>query len=318
MIYTVTCNPALDYIIKLPFFQGEALHRANAEQILEGGKGINVAIVLQHLGLDAVALGFVAGFTGQEIERRLRARGCPCDFVTLSEGFSRINVKMQVPGWQDTELNGQGPQVSDQEWEQLLAKLRLLQAGDTLVLSGNCPCSLPADAYQQMLVQAHRQGVCCVVDTSGRSLLDVLPYKPYLIKPNRQELEELYSGKESKKEDLIAYAQRLQEKGARNILLSLGKDGALFFSETGEIWEQKAPEGTVVQPSGAGDSMVAGFLAGLQRYGTVQDALRLAVAAGSASAFSAFLAERQETEDLLLRLEDAILLPTSRKGGTIE
>ncbi len=269
---------------------------------MEGGKGINVSIVLHNLGVDNIAWGFLAGFTGQQIECKLKERGCRTDFIFLSKGLSRINLKLQINGQEDTEINGGGPEISSQDLGTLLQKLESLRPGDILVLAGSLPSSLPKDTYDNILARTQNKSIVTIVDAAQDVLRGALAYHPFLIKPNKRELEELFGTAISGRRQIVSCARQLQVWGARNILVSLGREGALFFSEQGDIWDQKAPEGSVVQPSGAGDSMVAGFLAGLLRNGCTRDTLRLSVAAGSASAFSTQLATKEETERLYQKM----------------
>ena len=297
MIYTVTFNPSLDYIIRLDKFTAGAINRTRYEQILGGGKGINVSIVLKNLGHDSVALGFTAGFTGEEIKRQLAEFGVKNDFVQLKEGNSRINVKVKAD--EETEINGQGPVITEEAQAQLFAQLDKLEENDTLVLAGSIPNTLPDDIYQRIMDRLAGRGIRIVVDATKNLLLNVLPYHPFLIKPNHHELSEIFGVTLSEKKEIASYAKKLQEQGARNVLVSMGGKGAVFVAEDGNVFEAAAPEGTLVNSVGAGDSMVAGFLAGYLRTNSYEEAFRMGIATGSASAFSENLATRAEVEALL-------------------
>lgn len=297
MIYTVTFNPSLDYIVRLDSFTAGALHRTNAEQIFCGGKGINVSIVLNNLGVDSVALGFIAGFTGKEIERRLSALGCKSSFIELSKGLSRINVKIKADA--ESEINGQGPHIDSAALGSLFIQLKQLRPGDTLILAGSIPSALPSDIYERIMAELMDRDIHIIVDATCDLLLNVLKYKPFLIKPNLHELEEMFGVKLKTEDEIIAYAKKLQQLGARNVVISLAGDGAILLTSAQEIHRRKAPRGVVVNSVGAGDSMVAGFLAGYLKTKDLQAAFTMGVAAGSASAFSEELAKREEVEALL-------------------
>ena len=298
MIYTVTFNPSLDYVVQVDDFAVGEINRTRTESIYPGGKGINVSLVLQNLGLSSVALGFTAGFSGAEIERLLQEAGCRCDFIAVKAGYSRINTKI-ISG-AETALNGQGPQLSEAELAELFNKLRRLTQDDVLVLAGSIPASLPDNIYEQILELLQPVGTRVVVDATGDLLLKVLKYRPFLIKPNHEELGEFFGrGPLLTKEEILAAAQRLQQQGARNVLVSRGANGALLLDENGKLHKQASPKGTLVNSVGAGDSMVAGFLAGYLQTQDYDAALRLGVAAGSASAFKAWLATREDVEKIL-------------------
>ena len=298
MIYTVTFNPSLDYVVQVDDFAVGEINRTRTESIYPGGKGINVSLVLQNLGLPSVALGFTAGFSGAEIERLLQEAGCRCDFIAVKAGYSRINTKI-ISG-AETALNGQGPQLSEAELAALFNKLRRLTQDDVLVLAGSIPASLPDNIYEQILELLQPVGTRVVVDATGDLLLKVLKYRPFLIKPNHEELGEFFGrGPLLTEEEIIAAAQRLQQQGARNVLVSRGANGALLLDENGKLHKQASPKGTLVNSVGAGDSMVAGFLAGYLQTQDYDAALRLGVAAGSASAFKAWLATREDVEKIL-------------------
>lgn len=298
MIYTVTFNPSLDYVVQVDDFAVGEINRTRTESIYPGGKGINVSLVLQNLGLPSVALGFTAGFSGAEIERLLQEAGCRCDFIVVKAGYSRINTKI-ISG-AETALNGQGPQLSEAELAALFNKLRRLTQDDVLVLAGSIPASLPDNIYEQILELLQPVGTRVVVDATGDLLLKVLKYRPFLIKPNHEELGEFFGrGPLLTEAEILAAAQKLQQQGARNVLVSRGANGALLLDENGKLYKQASPKGTLVNSVGAGDSMVAGFLAGYLQTQDYDAALRLGVAAGSASAFKAWLATREDVEKIL-------------------
>ncbi len=303
MIYTVTFNPAIDYIVRLDSFQAGATNRVTYEQVLGGGKGINVSIVLANLGQKSTALGFLAGFTGAEISRQLKEFGVEQEFIHLDEGFSRINVK--VKAGEETEINGQGPDIPQRKQDVLFQQLDQLQSGDTLVLAGSIPKTLPDDIYERILKHLSGKDLRMVVDAEKKLLLNVLPYHPFLIKPNHHELGDMFGVELTGDEEIITYAKKLQEKGARNVLVSRGGDGAIFVGENGEVYKAPAPKGRLVNSVGAGDSMVAGFLTGLEESkGNLKEAFFLGVASGSASAFSENLATRAEVDALLKTIKE--------------
>lgn len=301
MIYTVTCNPAIDYVVHTDGMQVGKVNRASGEAVYFGGKGVNVSVVLRELGVTSKALGFVAGFTGDAIEKGLQEAGVETDFVHLEQGFSRINVK--IKSGTETELNGRGPAISPEKLEELFQKLDALQAGDTLVLAGSIPSTLPADTYEQMLARLQGRGVRFVVDATGALLQKVLKFQPFLIKPNNHELGELFGVELHTQEEIITYAKKLQEQGAKNVLVSMAGDGAVLLDETGKCHSCGVCKGTVKNSVGAGDSMVAGFVAGCEG-GDYGHALRLGTAAGGATAFSEGLAKRDLIDQLLQQLEE--------------
>ena len=302
MIYTVTFNPSLDYILRLDHFAAGEINRVNYEQILGGGKGINVSIVLKNLGHDSTALGFVAGFTGEEIKRQLQELGVKSDFVQLEQGFSRINVKVKAD--KETEINGQGPDISENKQGELFSKLDKLVAGDTLVLAGSIPKALPDDIYQRIMARLEGKGIRIVVDAEKKLLLNVLQYHPFLIKPNNHELGDMFGVKLNSQDEIITYARKLQDKGAQNVLISMAGDGAILLTAAGTSYRCPAPKGTLVNSVGAGDSMVAGFITGfMESNGDFERAFHMGVATGSASAFSENLATRPEVEELLKVIE---------------
>ena len=297
MIYTVTFNPSLDYIIRVDDFREGQINRTKYERIFAGGKGINVSLVLDNLGHKSTALGFKAGFTGEEIERRLLEKGISCRFIEVKEGHSRINVKMR--SGVETEINGQGPKVTEENIEELFSILDELREGDILVISGSVPSTLPGDMYERIMERLEGRGVRVVVDAEKDLLTKVLRYHPFLIKPNDHELSGIFSVKLNTREDVIPYARKLQEAGAANVLVSMAGKGAVLLDEYGKIHESKAPEGILVNSIGAGDSMVAGFLAGYLETGDHETAFRMGLCAGSASAFSEELATREEVGKLM-------------------
>ncbi len=260
MIYTVTFNPSLDYIITVENFEMGKTNRTATEQMLPGGKGINVSIVLQNLGIETIALGFTAGFTGKEICRKVRDLGLGSELIQVEEGFSRINIKMK--DFEGTEINGKGPVIGADAVERLLGRLDKLQDGDILVLAGSIPESMPDSIYRDIMSRLAGKEILFVVDATGELLLNVLDYKPFLIKPNNSELGEIFHVELKTRESVVAYAQKLQEEGARNVLVSMAGEGAVLVAENGAVYQMAAPAGKLVNAVGAGDSMVAGFLAG--------------------------------------------------------
>lgn len=299
MIYTVTFNPAIDYIVHTGTMQVGQVNRSQGEELYFGGKGINVSFVLHELGLPSKALGFVAGFTGAAIEAGIQEQGIATDFVHLDSGFSRINVK--IKSGEETELNGQGPDISEAAVAELFEKLNQLQDGDILILAGSIPNTMPADSYEKILAHLSDKKIKVVVDATKDLLLNVLPYHPFLIKPNNHELGELFGVTLHSIEEIATYAKKLQEMGAQNVLISMAGDGALLIDETGKQHVCGVCKGTVKNSVGAGDSMVAGFVAG-SMHGDYEAALKLGTAAGGATAFSEGLAQRAEIERLLQQL----------------
>ncbi len=299
MVYTVTFNPAVDYIVHTKQLIAGATNRSDSEEIYFGGKGINVSIVLSELGVKSKALGFVAGFTGEAIEKGVAEKGIDAEFVHLNEGFSRINVK--IKSGEETELNGQGPKITDEAIRELYAKLDEIQDGDTLVLAGSIPSSLPADIYERILERLSGKKIRAVVDATKDLLLNVLKYKPFLIKPNNFELGEIFGVEMKTTEDIVKYAGKLKEMGAQNVLVSMAGDGAVLLDENGKTHVCGVCSGKVKNSVGAGDSMVAGFVAGCEK-GDYEYALKLGTASGGATAFSEGLAEKDKIFELLEQL----------------
>lgn len=301
MIYTITFNPALDYIVKMDKFELGHVNRTTREDVYAGGKGINVSIVLNNLSVENKALGFIAGFTGEEIERRVREFGCDTDFVRLKNGMSRINVKMKADV--ESEINGGGPDISNEALEELYLKLNALKSGDILVLAGSIPKTLPVDIYERIMKKYGDRGVKFIVDTTGESLLKVLNYKPFLIKPNHHELAELFNVKINSQQEIVEYGKKLQKMGAENVLISMAGDGAILIKSNGEAIYSEVPKGVLKNSVGAGDSMVAGFIAGFIKEEKLEDGFIMGVATGSASAFSEGLATKDKVEELLAELK---------------
>ncbi|MBE6006669.1 MAG: 1-phosphofructokinase [Lachnospiraceae bacterium] len=301
MIYTVTFNPSLDYIVSVPGFELGKTNRTVYEQMLAGGKGINVTTVLTNLGIDSTALGFVAGFTGDELIRRMNEMGLRNDFIRISNGFSRINLKLRdIDG---TEINGMGPVIDQAGQDALMAKLNTLTEGDTLVLAGSIPESMPGTIYSNILEALQGRGIRFVVDATKDLLLNVLQYHPFLIKPNHHEIGEIFGVELDTRESVVPYARKLREMGAVNVLVSMSGKGAVLVDENDEVHALPAPEGKLVNAVGAGDSMVAGFLTGWEEQHDYEHAFRMGVATGSASAFSDLLATRPEVMDVYGRLD---------------
>lgn len=294
MIYTVTFNPSLDYIVSVDDFQLGMTNRTSSELMLPGGKGINVSTVLGNLGIANTALGFVSGFTGDEIVRRVEQMNVQSDFIRVENGISRINVKLKsIDG---TEINGAGPEIGEDMIALLMEKLDQLKEGDILVLAGSIPASMPDDMYSRIMETLDDRGVMIVVDATKDLLLNVLPHHPFLIKPNNHELGEIFGATPTTREAVVPFAKKLQEMGARNVLVSMAGEGAVLVTADGQVFSTPAPKGILVNGVGAGDSMVAGFLAGWMEQTAYRHAFYMGVAAGSASAFSEYLATRPEVE----------------------
>lgn len=296
MIYTVTFNPSLDYVVQVEHFQGDAVNRTSEEHVYPGGKGNNVAVIASNLGMKSRALGFKAGFTGAAMEQMLQEFGCDTDFIALEEGVTRINVKVKSDD--EFEINGQGPRIPDEKIRQLYEKLDALESGDVLVLSGSIPNTLPDDMYEQIMERLAGTDVRISVDATKDLLMNVLKYHPFLIKPNNHELGEMFGVTLESDDEIAEYARKLQEMGARNVLVSMAGDGAILVTEDGSVLKQLPPAGEVVNSVGAGDSMVAGFLAGYLKTGSYEEALKLGTAAGSATAFTSWLADSEAIDKL--------------------
>ena len=292
MIYTVTFNPSLDYIVSVDDFKLGLTNRTSSELILPGGKGTNVSTVLKNLGFESTALGFVAGFTGNEIVKRLNDMGIKSDFISIENGISRINLKLKsIDG---TEINGAGPDISEENVNELMDKLNQLKEGDVLVLAGSIPSSMSDNIYRDIMADLKDRGVMIVFDATKDLLLNVLEYHPFLIKPNNHELGEIFDVKLTTREEVIPYGRKLQEKGARNVLVSMAGEGAVLIAEDGQVFDAPAPKGKLINGVGAGDSMVAGFVAGWIEKQDYEYAFHMGVASGSASAFSENLATKEE------------------------
>lgn len=300
MIYTVTFNPSLDYTVDVPDFALGKTNRTTAEQLFVGGKGINVSVVLRNLGQESTALGFVAGFTGDEITRRVQSLGIRADFIRIADGISRINLKLRT--YDGTEINGMGPVIRPEALNALNARLDTLISGDILVLAGSIPASMPASVYSDIMRRLQSKGVTFVVDATKDLLFNVLQYHPFLIKPNNHELGELFGVTLTTRDSVVPYARKLQEKGARNVLVSMAGEGAVLVAEDGAVYMSPAPSGTLVNAVGAGDSMVAGFIAGWLEQKGYAHAFHMGIAAGSASAFSEYLATREAVESVYNQL----------------
>lgn len=301
MIYTVTFNPAIDYVVQLDgALQLNHVNRNVSEEVQFGGKGINVSNVLNHLGFDTVALGFVAGFTGDGLENGLAEMGLKTNLIHVAEGMTRINVKIKAE--EETEINGIGPVITDADMAKLYAQLDAIQEGDTLVLSGSIPACLPSDTYEKIMAYLEKRNLRIVVDAARDLLVNVMKYGPFLVKPNNHELGEIFGTVLKSDEEIVACARKLQEMGGKNILVSMAGDGALLLDETGAVHRIGCPKGAVKNSVGAGDSMVAGFIAGYLETGNYEDALKLGTAAGSATAFSLGLAAREDIYQLLKTL----------------
>ena len=301
MIYTVTFNPSIDYIVSMNHFSLGKTNRTTEEKMFPGGKGINVSTVLTNLGVANIALGFIAGFTGTEIKRLSQEQGILCDFITLPEGNNRINVKLK--DYDGTEINGSGPDIPNTKLEELLKQLNRLKDGDSLVLAGSIPSSVPSNIYQTIMEKLKEKKVNIIVDATKDLLKNALQFRPFLIKPNRHELEEAFDIIIESKEEAIRYARHLQRMGARNVMVSLSGNGAVFVSEEGESFEADVPPGKLINAVGSGDSMIAGFLAGWETTADYEQAFKMAVAAGSASAYSEELATKEDIEKLLAYMD---------------
>lgn len=296
MIYTVTFNPALDYVVRVDHFEAGMTNRSYEEQLLYGGKGVNVSYILKQLGFDSIALGFVAGFTGQEFVKGIEEMGIRSQMIALKEGLTRINIKLKSDD--ESEINASGPQISQDNIDELYCQLDQLQDHDILVLSGSIPASLPDTIYQDIMAYLQNKDILFVVDATKDLLVNVLQYKPFLIKPNNFELAEIFHVELKNDEDIVNYAKKLQEKGARNVLISMAGDGSILIDENGNVTKMGVPKGKVRNSVGAGDSMLAGFIGGYLRNYDYSKILALATACGSSTAFSDTLANKDEIDAL--------------------
>lgn len=298
MIYTVTFNPSLDYIVTVDDFHTGMVNRTSEEKIFAGGKGINVSIVLKNLGYESTALGYIAGFTGDEIDRILSVKGINTDFKKVRSGISRINVKLKSS--EESEINGRGPSISDEDVENMYQKLEnVIKEGDILVLAGSIPDIMSQESYGNIMKRLAGKKADIVVDATKDLLVNVLEYNPFLVKPNNHELGEIFGVNIESKEDAVYYGEKLKEKGARNVLVSMAGKGAVLITEDGQTFKADAPKGKVVNSVGAGDSMVAGFIAGYLNNGSYSEAFKMGLCTGSASAFSKELATKKEVEELM-------------------
>ena len=302
MIYTVTLNPSIDYVVHIDRLVSGITNRTSGEEYYFGGKGINVSHVLAELELDNTALGFVAGFTGEAIEKGTKHPRIATDFIHLKEGVSRINVKIKSD--EETEINGQGPHIDDEALAAFMEKTEKIRDGDTLILSGSIPKTMPDDVYERILERLKDRKVRIVVDATKKLLVNSLKYRPFLIKPNRQEISEIFGAEVKDEETTLFYARKLQEMGAANVLVSLGGDGAMLLDESGAVHKEGVIKGKVLNTVGSGDSMVAGFVAGYIKKKDYAYALRLGSACGNATAFLPGLATREKIEELLSRFEN--------------
>lgn len=301
MIYTVTFNPAIDYVVNIDQMVFGITNRSSGENYYYGGKGINVSTILSNLGLDNIALGFVAGFTGDAIEKGANNAGIKTDFIHLKEGISRINIKIKSA--EETEINCQGPNITQEDIDKLFAQLEEIKSGDTIVLAGSIPNTLPQDIYEKILHRLSNRGIRFVVDATQKLLMNVLKYKPFLIKPNKQELSEMFSVEVKTQEDIIKYGKKLQEMGAVNVLVSLGGDGALLIDEFSKIHTIGVIKGgKIINTVGSGDSMVAGFVAGYMEKNDYAYALKLGTACGCATAMLPGLATKEKINELLKKI----------------
>lgn len=300
MIYTLTLNPSIDYVVYLKEFVSGITNRTTSEEYYIGGKGINVSCILSELGIKSTALGFTAGFTGEAIERSLQEQGIQSDLIRLKNGISRINIKVKAET--ESEINCQGPHIEQDEFERLLDMTDKIGDGDTIVLAGSIPRTVADDTYERILKRLEDKNIRTVVDATGKLLVNCLKYKPFLIKPNKQELSEIFSAKAESAEEIELYAKKLMRMGARNVIVSLGGDGAVLFAEDGNTYKTGVVKDKVLNTVGSGDSMVAGFIAGYQQTNDYGYAMRLGTACGNATAFSFGLATKQKIDEVLARL----------------
>ncbi len=301
MIYTITFNPALDYISQVDNFEIGKINRTKTEKILAGGKGLNVSTVLKNLGIENTALGFIAGFTGEELKKKIEQKGIKTDFIKVRDGITRINVK--INSQVETALNGNGPNITEENIKELLEKINNIKTKDVVILAGNIPRCINNNIYEIICKKLKQSKVKFVVDATKELLINVLKYEPFLIKPNKEELEEIFMEKINSKEDIIKHAKQLQKMGAQNVLISLGGEGAILVTHDKKDYYLKAPKGKVINTVGAGDSMVAGFIAGYEKSGDFEKAFKMGIATGSASAFSMELATEKEVAHLLKEID---------------
>ncbi len=297
MIYTITFNPALDYITQVENFKIGKINRTKAEKILPGGKGLNVSIVLNNLKIKNTAIAFIGGFTGEELKNKIENYGIGTDFIKVTDGITRINIKINSD--EETAINGQGPQIMKKEIKELLEKIDKMKNNDIVVISGNIPNGVPKTIYETICEKLAKKEILYIVDATRELLINVLRYKPFLIKPNKEEIEETFNVKLNNIEEIKTYARKLQEMGAQNVLVSLGGEGALLISKDNKEYYSKAPKGKVINTVGAGDSMVAGFLTGFLKTNKYENAFKMGIATGSASAFSENLATEEDVEKIL-------------------
>lgn len=297
MIYTVTFNPCLDYIVSVDHLTLGMVNRTNKEIIYPGGKGINVSMVLGNLGYESTALGFMAGFTGEEICKRIETQGIRADFIRVEKGMSRINVKIRSQ--EESEINGMGPAIEEADIAKLYEQLDQLKEDDLLVLAGSIPAVMPETMYSDIMARLQGKKVKIVVDATKDLLVNVLQYHPFLIKPNNHELGEIFGVTLKTRDEVVPYARKLQERGARNVLISMAGEGAVLLTEDGQVYQSEAPKGKVLNSVGAGDSMVAGFIAGYLASGEYEQAFYTGVCTGSASAFSEGMAQKEAVRELL-------------------
>ena len=300
MIYTLTLNPSIDYIVHLNKFVSGITNRTTSEEYYIGGKGINVSCILSELGIKSTALGFTAGFTGDAIEKGLQEQGICAEFIRLKNGISRINIKVKAD--KESEINCQGPHIEQDEFEKLLSLTDEIKDGDTIVLAGSIPKTVADDTYERILKRLKDKNIRIVVDATKKLLVNCLKYKPFLIKPNKQEISEIFSAKIESEEDIKSYAKELRKMGARNVIVSLGGEGAVLFAENGNIYKAGIVKDKVRNTVGSGDSMVAGFIAGYEKTGDYAYALKLGTACGNATAFSSGLAKREKIDEVFSKI----------------
>ncbi len=298
MIYTITFNPSIDYVMYTNSFSKNNINRIEYEEFYPGGKGINISIVLKNLGFESIALGFIAGFTGNEIENRLKKIGCQSDFIKIKNGFSRINIKIRENDT-ETDFNGQGPIIEEKDINKLLSIIKNVSNGDFIILAGSVPNTLPENIYENILNKLQNKNIKFVVDATGNLLTNVLKYKPFLIKPNHIELGEIFNKSLSNTDEIIFYAKRLKDMGAINVIVSMAEKGAILVDENNNVHILDAPKGKLINSVGAGDSMIAGFIAGYIEYNDYSKAFKKSVAAGSASAFKKWLAKKNDIDKIL-------------------